>query len=67
LGSWKNRTSTPTHISAGGDPRPPPGEHRFILPIQAILARTSLLFCFKDDPKGGLYVAYREAWHVMRL
>ncbi len=27
----------------------------FILPIRDIVTRTSLLCCFKDDPKGGLY------------
>jgi hypothetical protein len=43
-----------------------PEDAWFILPIQAILTRTSLLFCFKDDPKGGLYGAYREAWDLMR-
>jgi hypothetical protein len=43
-----------------------PEDAWFILPIQAILTRTSLLFCFKDDPKGGLYGAYREAWHLLR-
>jgi hypothetical protein len=43
-----------------------PEDAWFILPIQAILTRTSLLFCFKDDPKGGLYGAYREAWDLLR-
>jgi hypothetical protein len=43
-----------------------PEDAWFILPIQAILTRTSLLFCFKDDPKGGLYGTYREAWHLLR-
>ena len=38
----------------------------FILPIEVLGTRASLLFCFKDDPKGGLYGAYREAWHLMR-
>src|SRR5713101_8145260 len=43
-----------------------PEDAWFILPIQAILTRTSLLFCFRDDPKGGLYGAYREAWDLLR-
>lgn len=43
-----------------------PEDAWFILPIQAILTRTSLLFCFKNDPKGGLYGEYREAWHLLR-
>jgi PD-(D/E)XK endonuclease len=43
-----------------------PEDAWFILPIQAILTRTSLLFCFKDHPKGGLYGEYREAWQLLR-
>ena len=43
-----------------------PEDAWFILPIQALGTRTSLLFCFKDDPKGGLYGAYREAWGLLR-
>jgi hypothetical protein len=43
-----------------------PEDAWFILPIHAILTRTSLLFCFKDDPKAGLYGEYREAWHLLR-
>ena len=38
-----------------------PEDAWFILPIRDILTRTSLLFCFRDDPNGGLYGVYREA------
>jgi hypothetical protein len=38
----------------------------FILPIQDILNRTSLLFCPKGYPRGGINEPYREAWHLLR-
>jgi len=37
-----------------------PEDAWFILTIRHILIRTSLLCCFKDDPKGGPYGTYRE-------
>lgn len=43
-----------------------PEDTWYILPIQAILGRTSLLFRRKVDPKPGLYDEYREAWYLLR-
>jgi hypothetical protein len=38
----------------------------FVLPIQDILTRTSLLFCPKGYPRAGINEPYREAWHLLR-
>jgi len=43
-----------------------PEDAWFILPIRAILGRTSLLFAPRNFPRPGLYAAYREAWHLLR-
>lgn len=43
-----------------------PEDSWFIIPLQAILGRTSLLFRRKRDPKPGQYDQYREAWHLLR-
>ena len=43
-----------------------PEDTWYILPIQVVAARTSLLFRRKRDRKPGLYDAYREAWHLLR-
>jgi hypothetical protein len=43
-----------------------PEDSWFILPIQAVGGRSSLLFRRKRDPKPGRYDQYREAWHLLR-
>ncbi len=43
-----------------------PEDTWYILPIQAVAARSSLLFRRKRDRKPGLYDAYREAWPLLR-
>ena len=43
-----------------------PEDSWFILPLPAILGRTSLLFRRKRDRKPGLYDPYREAWPLLR-
>lgn len=44
-----------------------PEDSWFILPIDIIHDRTSLLFAPARHPRGqGLYGAYREAWHLLR-
>jgi hypothetical protein len=44
-----------------------PEDTWFILPIDIIHDRTSLLFAPRHHPRGlGLYGAYREAWHLLR-
>ena len=43
-----------------------PEDTWYILPVQLVEGRTSVLFRRKDDRKPGLYDAYREAWHLLR-
>ena len=43
-----------------------PEDTWYILPLEAFLGSTSLLFRRRADPKPGLYDAYREAWHLLR-
>jgi len=44
-----------------------PEDAWFILPIDIIQSRTSLLFAPDCHPRGpGLYGAYREAWHLLQ-
>src|SRR4029077_7260224 len=43
-----------------------PEDTWYILPVQEVVNRTSLLFRQKRDRKPGLYDAYREAWHLLR-
>ena len=43
-----------------------PEDTWYLLPIEDIHEKTSLLFCSRDDPRGpGLYGKYREAWHLL--
>jgi hypothetical protein len=43
-----------------------PEDTWYLIPIQDIRERTSLLFCSRNDPRGpGLYAQYREAWHLL--
>ena len=43
-----------------------PEDTWYIIPLEAFLGSTSLLFRRCADPKPGLYDAYREAWHLLR-
>jgi hypothetical protein len=44
-----------------------PEDSWFILPLELIQSRTSLLFSPKNYHRGqGIYGAYREAWHQLR-
>jgi hypothetical protein len=43
-----------------------PEDSWFIIPIQAVGGRSSLLFRRKRDRKPGLYDQYREAWHLLQ-
>ena len=43
-----------------------PEDTWYIIPLQAFLGSTSLLFRRRADRKPGLYDAYREAWHLLR-
>jgi hypothetical protein len=43
-----------------------PEDTWYIIPLEAFLGSTSLLFRRRTDPKPGLYDAYREAWHLLR-
>jgi hypothetical protein len=38
----------------------------YILPLDAFLGSTSLLFRSRHDRKRGMYDQYREAWHLLR-
>jgi len=43
-----------------------PEDTWYLIPLQAFLGSTSLLFRRRADRKPGLYDAYREAWHLLR-
>lgn len=43
-----------------------PEDTWYIVPLQAFLGNTSLLFRSRDDPKPGMYDDYYEAWHLLR-
>jgi hypothetical protein len=43
-----------------------PEDTWYIIPLQAFLGRSSLLFRRRRDHRPGLYDAYREAWHLLR-
>jgi hypothetical protein len=43
-----------------------PEDTWYIIPLEAFLGSTSLLFRRRDDPKPGLYDEYKEAWHLLR-
>ena len=43
-----------------------PEDTWYIIPLEAIRGRTSLLFRRAADPRPGLYDAYYEAWHLLR-
>jgi hypothetical protein len=43
-----------------------PEDTWYIVPLGAFVGRTSLLFRRRDDPRPGLYDAYREAWQILR-
>jgi len=44
-----------------------PEDTWYILPLEVIQDRTSLLFAAVGHPRGpGLYAAYREAWHLFQ-
>lgn len=43
-----------------------PEDTWYIIPLQAFLGSTSLLFRRRADRKPGRYDAYREAWHLLR-
>lgn len=43
-----------------------PEDTWYILPLEAFLGSTSLLFRRRNDPKPGLYDQYKEAWHLLR-
>lgn len=43
-----------------------PEDTWYIMPLEAFLGSTSLLFRRRRDPKPGRYDAYREAWHLLR-
>ena len=43
-----------------------PEDTWYILPVQLVASRSSVLFRRKRDRKPGLYDAYREAWHLLR-
>ncbi len=43
-----------------------PEDTWYIIPLGAFVGRTSLLFRRRDDPRPGLYDAYREAWELLR-
>jgi hypothetical protein len=43
-----------------------PEDSWFIIPIQVVGGRSSLLFRRKRDRKPGRYDQYREAWHLLR-
>jgi hypothetical protein len=43
-----------------------PEDTWYIVPLGAFVGRTSLLFRRRDDPRPGLYDAYREAWALLR-
>ena len=43
-----------------------PEDTWYLIPIEDIQEKTSLLFCARKDPRGpGLYGKYREAWHLL--
>ncbi|HEX4808546.1 MAG TPA: group I intron-associated PD-(D/E)XK endonuclease [Bryobacteraceae bacterium] len=43
-----------------------PEDTWYIIPFQAFLGSTGLLFRRRADRKPGRYDAYREAWHLLR-
>jgi hypothetical protein len=43
-----------------------PEDTWYIIPLEAFLGSTSLLFRRRNDPKPGLYDEYKEAWHLLR-
>jgi len=43
-----------------------PDDAWFVVPVKEILARTSLRFSAKGNPKSGINDRYREAWDLMR-
>ena len=43
-----------------------PEDTWYIVPLEAFLGSTSLLFRRRADPKPGLYDQYNEAWHLLR-
>jgi hypothetical protein len=43
-----------------------PEDTWYIIPIQAVNGRSSLLFRRKRDRKPGMYDQYREAWRLLR-
>jgi len=43
-----------------------PEDTWYIIPLEAFLGSTSLLFRRSTDPKPGLYDEFKEAWHFLR-
>jgi hypothetical protein len=43
-----------------------PEDTWYIVPLQAFLGHTRLLFRSRHDPKPGMYDNYNEAWHLLR-
>lgn len=43
-----------------------PEDTWYIVPLEAFLGSTSLLFRRRADPKPGLYDQFNEAWHLLR-
>lgn len=43
-----------------------PEDTWYIVPLEAFLGLTALLFRRHNDPKPGLYDQYREAWPLFR-
>jgi hypothetical protein len=43
-----------------------PEDTWYIVPLQAFLGHTSLLFRSRHDPKPCMYDNYNEAWHLLR-
>lgn len=43
-----------------------PEDTWYIIPLEAFIGRTSLLFRRSSDRKPGLYDQYKEAWHLLR-
>lgn len=43
-----------------------PEDAWYIIPLEAVIGRSSLLFRRCDDPKPSRYDQFKEAWHLLR-